>query len=210
MSIFNITNHSGGAYGADTSWDLIGRELGFSNHNHYRDTNNPKLSKQLRDLGIEAVLLTSDEMEIARNNIYQILKIKYKDDIRGNLQARNYYQVVRSDAVFAIATLSEDRRKVSGGTNTAVQLALCLDKPVYIWDIDTEQWYEYHGYYFKPCDTPVLTENYAGVGTRDIEDYHVMNKYSGKFEARPQYVGDIKRQLAENAIRKVYLKTLGI
>ena len=56
MSIFNITIHSGGAYGADTSWDLIGRELGFNNHNHYRDSNNPKLSKRLRDLYKERII----------------------------------------------------------------------------------------------------------------------------------------------------------
>ena len=30
-----ITNHSGGAVGADSMWDSIGRQFGVVNHNHY-------------------------------------------------------------------------------------------------------------------------------------------------------------------------------
>jgi len=31
----NYTNHSGGAHGADTKWDEIGKTYEFNNHKHY-------------------------------------------------------------------------------------------------------------------------------------------------------------------------------
>lgn len=58
---------------------------------------------------------------------------------------------------------------------------------------------------FEVEDTPVLTKNFAGVGTRDIENYQVLK--DGRWENRPQYVGDEKARAALSAIKSVFDKT---
>ena len=205
-----ITNHSGGAYGADAAWDIVGREFGVVNHKHYRDSANTRLSARLKKSGVKAAILTKEMMNAARAEVAKLLGITYKDDIRGNLQVRNYYQVSNADSVLAIAEIDpkSKNRGVKGGTNTAVQLAIKMGKPVYVWDTNSEQWYVYSKDGFVVSDTPVLTENFAGVGTRDIENYNVPNKATGKFEPRPQYMGADKQAKAEQAIRDVYAKSV--
>ena len=218
----DYTNHSGGAYGGDTFWDIIGRTFGVTNHKHYKDAGNLNISKQLKNAGVKATVLTKKQMDFAREKVKEILGIEYKDDLEGNLQVRNFYQVYNADAVYAIAKISPTTSpKVLGGTNTAVQLGIKMNKPVYVWDIDTEKWYtqdleflktgfdntkhefDYNGW--KEIDTPILTKNFAGVGSRDIEDYFV--KVDGKWEKRKKYVGKEKEEKAKQAIKDVYEKT---
>lgn len=215
-------NHSGGAYGGDTFWDLIGREFGVINHKHYRDAGNANLSQQLRNKGIKAEILTKEQMNFARQKVKELLGVEYEDDLKGNLQVRNFYQVYNSDAVYAVAKIaSSTKPEVYGGTDTAVQLGIKLNKPVYVWDIDSEQWYtqdtdflktgfdktkhewNYNGW--KKIETPTLTRNFAGIGSRDIENYNVQK--DGKWQPREEYVGKEKENAAKQAIRDVYEKT---
>lgn len=227
VDMSKLTNHSGGAYGGDTFWDIIGREFGVTEHKHYRDSGNQSLSKQLRDNKVTATVLTKEQMNKARTELEALLGEKYPDTIQGNLQVRNYYQVINSDAVFAIAKLdnSEDTSKpdnltdptksiksykfdkVKGGTNTAVQLGIKLNKPVYVWNITSEKWYKYDGFQFVETETPTLTKNFAGVGSRDIENYNVQDKETGNWVPRKEYVGKEKEEKAKQAIRDVYQKT---
>ncbi len=223
----DFVNHSGGAYGGDTLWDIVGRKFGVTEHKHYREENNQNLSKRLKSSGVKATVITKDQLEKARQEIKNILGISYPDTLQGNLQVRNYYQVANADAVFAIAKLanSVDKtkpdntidsnksvksyifNKVTGGTNTAVQLGIKLNKPVYVWDITTEKWYKFIDTEFKEVETPTLTKNFAGVGSRDIENYNVLNKETNKWESRKEYIGDEKAKKAEQAIEEVYSKT---
>jgi hypothetical protein len=110
-----------------------------------------------------------------------------------------------------------------GGTDVAVQLGIKLNKPVYVFDLDTQKWYTqdldflangynknkhdwlYNGWI--ETDTPKLTKNFAGVGTRDIESYNVKNKETNKWEPRKQYVGKQLEEIAAQAIRDVYKNT---
>ena len=214
------TNHSGGAYGGDTFWDIIGREFGVTKHKHYREQGNTGLSQQLKKAGIEATVLTKEQMDTARAEVKRILGKDYPDTLQGNLQVRNYYQVANADAVYAVAQLADENgrairsyldptiKEVTGGTNTAVQLGIALNKPVYVWDLGLKSWFEWNGEYFTAMsDTPVLTKNFAGVGSRDIESYNVKNK-DGNWVERPQYKGQEIEEAAKQAIRDVYQKTL--
>ena len=201
------TNHSGGAYGGDTYWDQIGREFGVTDQRHYKDAGNANLSQKLKNAGVKATVLTKEQMDRARTEVERLLGKKYPDNTEGNLQVRNYYQVANADAVFAIAKLSSDKTSVSGGTNTAVQLSIEMNKPTYVWDITTEGWYKYNGDTFEVTEIPTLTKNFAGVGSRDIENYNVKDKETGEWKPRKQYLGVKKEQAAKEAIRNVYEKT---
>ena len=203
-----FTLHSGGAYGADTEFNLLARQYGMTLMN-YRDSGNINMSKRLRDLGVLPIILGDDDMSLARNEIRKLLNESYNNDIQGNLKTRNYYQVANSNSVIAIGTLTNSKNDVTGGTSVAVRLGIAMNKPTYVWDLNTEMWYKYNidSKLFEPSATPTLTKNFAGVGTRDIEDYQVKNKATGKFESRKEYVGNDKASKAIQAIRDVFEKT---
>jgi exodeoxyribonuclease-5 len=212
-----FVNHSGGAYGGDTLWDLIGREFGVVQHKHYREKANTTLSKQLKAAGVQATVLTEEQMEAARDEVERLLGKKYPNTTEGNLQVRNYYQVANSDSVFAVATLNKKGDGVTGGTNTAVQLGIKLNKPVYVWDIASENWTKWDGTKFTNTEVPILTKNFAGVGSRDIESYPMPleKDASGKVTKwgtttdTGKYKGKEKEEAASRAIREVYEKTFG-
>lgn len=206
----DFTNYSGGAYGGDTFWDIIGREFGVTKHMHYKDAGNANLSQKLRNAGVTATILTKEQMDNARAEVERLLGQKYPDTLEGNLQVRNYYQVANADTVFAVAPLAKDLKSVTGGTNTAVQLGMVLNKPVYVWDITSEKWYKSQNGVFVETVTPVLTKNFAGVGSRDIENYNVKNKETGNWEPRKQYLGAAKEAAAKQAIRDVYANTFKV
>jgi len=204
FTMSNVENHSGGAYGADTLWDAIGRRHGVESHYHYRDKDNVKLSKTLKDAGVKAMVLTEDELEHAYFQVEKLLGLKLTKSIGGNLKARNYYQVVNSDSVLAIANLV-NAKNVMGGTNVAVQLGIKLGKPVYVFDLGTRKWHRWNGNEFVVTETPTLTQSFAGIGTRTVQPYNI--KSGDQWILNPKYTGDELANVAKQAIIDVYEKT---
>lgn len=203
----DYTMNSGGAYGGDTYWDVIGRQFGLTKINHFRPADNQRLSKTLRDRNVKPFSITHEQSNYAREQIKQLTGRELPYDIGGELLARNFYQVDKSDGVFAIANITSSQRAVEGGTNMAVQVGIKQGKPVHVYDLNTESWYQYNQSTgrFEVEDTPVLTKSFAGVGTRNIQNYKV-NK-NGQWVDREGYVGYDKALKAANAIKAVYQKT---
>lgn len=203
----DYTMNSGGAYGGDTYWDVIGRQFGLTNINHFRPADNQRLSKTLRDRNVKPFSITHEQSNYAREQIKQLTGIELPYDVGGELLARNFYQVDKSDGVFAIANITSSYKAVQGGTNMAVQVGIKQGKPVHVYDLNTESWYQYNQSTgrFEVEDTPVLTKSFAGVGTRNIQNYKV-NK-NGQWVDREGYVGYDKALKAANAIKAVYQKT---
>lgn len=203
----DYTMNSGGAYGGDTYWDVIGRQFGLTNINHFRPADNQRLSKTLRDRNVKPFSITHEQSNYAREQIKQLTGRDLPYDIGGELLARDFYQVDKSDGVFAIANITSSQKAVQGGTNMAVQVGIKQGKPVHVYDLNTESWYQYNQYTgrFEVEDTPVLTKSFAGVGTRNIQNYKV-NK-NGQWVDREGYVGYDKALKAANAIKAVYQKT---
>lgn len=203
----DYTMNSGGAYGGDTYWDVIGRQFGLTNINHFRPADNQRLSKTLRDRNVKPFSITHEQSNYAREQIKQLTGRELPYDIGGELLARDFYQVDKSDGVFAIANITSSYKAVQGGTNMAVQVGIKQGKPVHVYDLNTENWYQYNQSTgrFEVEDTPVLTKSFAGVGTRNIQNYKV-NK-NGQWVDREGYVGYDKALKAANAIKAVYQKT---
>lgn len=203
----DYTMNSGGAYGGDTYWDVIGRQFGLTNINHFRPADNQRLSKTLRDRNVKPFSITHEQSNYAREQIKQLTGRELPYDIGGELLARDFYQVDKSDGVFAIANITSSYKAVQGGTNMAVQVGIKQGKPVHVYDLNTENWYQYNQSTgrFEVEDTPVLTKSFAGVGTRNIQNYKV-NK-NGQWVDRGGYVGYDKALKAANAIKAVYQKT---
>jgi hypothetical protein len=170
--------HSGGARGADSEFEIIGREFGLIHFNHYwYGKRNPfskiddKISEEDYEEGVEMVYKAN-----------KILKRQNLDKYM-NLLARNWSQVKYSDAIYAISTL-KNNKEVNGGTSWACVFGILTDKPVYVFDQEKEQWFFWNDNKFEVCVCPKLTLNFAGIGTREIN------------------------QSGINAIRNLYTKTL--
>lgn len=203
----DYTMNSGGAYGGDTYWDVIGRQFGLTNINHFRPADNQRMSKTLRDRNVKPFPITNEQSNYAKEQIKQLTGRELPQDLAGELLARDFYQVDKSDGVFAIANITSSQKAVEGGTNMAVQVGIKQCKPVHVYDLNTERWYQYDQSTgrFEVEDTPVLTKSFAGVGTRNIQNYKV-NK-NGQWVDREGYVGYDKALKAANAIKAVYQKT---
>lgn len=203
----DYTMNSGGAYGGDTYWDVIGRQFGLTKINHFRPIDNQNMSKTLRDGNVKPFSITHEQSNYAREQIKQLTGRELPYNLAGELLARDFYQVDKSDGVFAIANITSSQKAVQGGTNMAVQVGIKQSKPVHVYDLNTESWYQYNQSTgrFEVEDTPVLTKSFAGVGTRNIQNYKV-NK-NGQWVDREGYVGYDKALKAANAIKAVYQKT---
>lgn len=202
-----VTLHSGGAYGADTDWDIVGRKYGIKSVKHYRDGGNRKLSKRLGNQNTKVTVLTKEQMQHARDKLKKLLGLTLENTLADNLTARNYYQVINADNILAIAPLLDNKKDVKGGTSTAIRLGKRLAKPTYVWDTNTQKWYRYNPQTkkFEETNTPKITKNFAGVGTRDIEYYDK----AGKGLGNPDYFGDDVREKAIKAIEDVYKNSFG-
>ena len=171
-SLAEITNHSGGAVGADSMFDIIGREFGVVNHNHYyHGAKTPKGNVALTN---EQVAEGIEEAKKAAT----VMGRPWNDEF-ASLLGRNWYQVKNATQVIAIAPLIKpgDKNKdgyvnrakktvVDGGTGYAVEMAIANDKEVYVFDINTNTWFYWDGSDYIESTVPVLHKNFAGIGSR--------------------------------------------
>jgi len=84
---------------------------------------------------------------------------------------RKYHKVKNSETTYAFGVLAENRKYVEGSQGWTVQLALQLNKKVYVYDDKTRQWYKGDRFVaslasphwtlvnrFVPCDPPTLDQ----------------------------------------------------
>lgn len=176
------TNHSGGAIGSDSYWGEIGKKYGVESKHYYRDgSKTPAGNTPVSD----SVLKEADNhLEEANKTLNR--RFPTTNEYVNNLLRRNWQQVKNSDAIFAVSTIASDNT-VNGGTGWAVQMAIDNGKPVHAFDQNKGKWFEYN-YSTKSwneTDTPTLTQNFAGIGTRELNE------------------------TGEKAIEEVYKKTFG-
>lgn len=227
--ISNYQNFSGGAYGGDTFFDVIGQEFGMYNSIHFTAPSAKVVSKDgkeytsssriasntLRNMQRKEHTVTEDRMVEAKNAILRLLKKDLPlNTVGGRLLIRDYFQAEAADAIFAVAPIGP-KGYVEGGTSMAVDLTIKMGKPVYVWDLKTEKWYQHvprsndatkDWANFQEMNTiPVLTPRFAGVGSRKTQNYitKVDDKYVTTAEAG-QYLGIEKEVAAKRAIRELY------
>lgn len=152
-----FTLHSGGAIGSDTYWSEAGKQFGIVTNHYYHGNKTPngnfEISESDYKEGVERVQRANQTLN-------------RKPDRYMDLLARNWAQVKYSDAIFAIGTIKNGI--VSGGTGWAVQMAIDAGKPVFVFDQVKDAWFKYQNNQWIKTDTPTLTENFAGIGTREI------------------------------------------
>ena len=180
-----FTLHSGGAKGADFAWGNIGASYGVSGK-HYFDATDAREGKQ-PPYGNTPI--TDEDRTIGERKAFhagkQMGRLSTKaQKVSDPLLIRDWNQVKNSDMVVAIAqkfdmpgdkfsNRADDERKalipqVSGGTGWAVQMAIAEGKPVFVFNQADGKWYMNFMGVWKYAEAPVLTANFAGIGTRNI------------------------------------------
>lgn len=168
----NYICHSGGCPGSDMFWENEGykhgvKTIAYSFGNHVQESKNQKvLTTEELNEGYKAVEIADKTLKRFVNRLpYPYVK---------NLLSRNWFQVKNAETVFAISRKFISRGKfVDGGTGWAVQMAVDNKKPIFVFDQKTNKWHKfnYETNAFDVIDyVPKLTENFAGVGTRELSD----------------------------------------
>lgn len=160
-------NHSGGAYGSDYYWGKIGEKYGVESKHYYRDGNKTPFG----NTSVSDSELKEADSHLEKANKALNRRFPTSNEYVNNLLRRNWQQVKNSDAIFAVSTIANNNT-VNGGTGWAVQMAIDNNKPVHVFDQDKGKWYGYN-YSTKSwdeTDTPTLTKNFAGIGTRKLND----------------------------------------
>lgn len=175
--------NSGGAIGADTVFENECLKnniqvIAWSFQGHDTKSRNVQiLTKEQLDEGFEHIKIANKSL---KRNVFNL-----KPYIR-NLLSRNWYQVVNSDNIYAISQLDNKFKTVSGGTAWAVQCGIDNQKVVYVFDSNYHSWFLYNydkEIFEKYDDIPVLSEKFAGIGSRQIDEESIMaikkiiNKY---------------------------------
>lgn len=165
--------HSGGAIGSDTMWSNIGKEYGVISNHYYSGNKTPngniEISESDKTEGQQKVTIAARQMG----------RIEPNQQVRNELLIRDWAQVKYANSVFAITTMlsvgdemnygkKAKIRQGKGGTGYAMQMAINEGKPVYIYDQIRKQWYKNIDGKWSTSDIPVLTNNFAGIGTREI------------------------------------------
>lgn len=180
-----FTLHSGGAIGADFAWGKIGASYGVSGK-HYFDATDTREGKRPP---YSNTPITDEERTLGERKAFhagkQMGRLSSKaQKITDPLLIRDWLQVQNSDMVVAIAqkfdkpgdkfsNRADDERKalipqVSGGTGWAVQMAISEGKPVFVFNQADSKWYMNFMGVWKYAEAPVLSNNFAGIGTRGI------------------------------------------
>lgn len=178
------TNHSGGCPGADMTWEILGMDYGvktiaYSFHNHVQESKTPyRLSNEELEESFDHVIMASKSLK--RDVLSQMPYVQ-------NLLSRNWFQVKNSEAIFPVGkfmpALRGNRKvilkhhQVAGGTGWAVQMAVDNQKPVFLFEQNIGHWFTYDysvGYFVEYEGIPTLTKNFAGIGTREINDAGIL------------------------------------
>jgi len=165
----NYICFSGGATGSDFLWSFESLKKGFkvvdfSFECHTTKSENRYIlsDKQLKE-GFEHIKIANVRLGRNIKNIQPYIR---------NLISRDWFQVKNSDAIFAIGLL-QGEDCVAGGTGWAIQTAIDNNKPIYLFEQNDNQWYyfDYESNRFEVYEkVPTLTNRFAGIGTRNIND----------------------------------------
>lgn len=199
----NIVIYSGGALGADSVWAMYAEYAGVPKENikHIiaygmkRPTGGSIALRQQEQQTGTNHYCTEDYSNLAREELAK-MGIMCREDKLGNLTARNYWQVKFADTVYAITAIKEG--KAQGGTATACECAIYMDKPLYVLNTEDCCWYKgtKEGY-TKVDNLPKLEGKVAMVGTRNIVRYFTP-------KGQNNYIGPEKEDKIRDMIASVF------
>ena len=155
---------SGEAEGSDLYWRGIANQHGIKG----KDFTTNNIDKVNREEATDKVIQANKTL----NRVFPVQPNKERTqkqaDYINNLILRDWLQVKNADTIIAIGRLKNGI--VEGGTGWAVQMAINEGKPVYVFSQNSGKWYKNINGKWESSDVPTLTPNFAGIGTRELND----------------------------------------
>lgn len=165
----NYICHTGAAIGADFIFENESIKKGFKVIAYSFEGHNTK-SKNRLILSPDELTEGFEHIKIANQrlnrNIYNL------NSYVKNLISRDWFQVKNSDTIFAVGNIDKSD-SVMGGTGYAISCGIDNKKPIYLYEQNYNYWYyfDYENMRFEIFEgIPKLTENFAGIGTRNINN----------------------------------------
>lgn len=174
----NYTCHSGGAIGSDSEFEKISIKYGVKVNAYSFEEHTTNSKNQ--------IILTDDEIAIGWEKAQKAAKSLKRNTHNlspyvKKLLARDWFQVKNSSAIFAVGYILDpgeqgtripnktNSQVVDGGTGYCCMMAIQHKKLVYVFNQKDNRWYKWEYNQFREIDyIPKLTENFAGVGTREL------------------------------------------
>lgn len=160
---------SGGADGADIEWGTCAASIGHRViHWSFPGHGSQAPESQLVRLDDEALKLADDAL---RDAAAALGKNPPRRPAVARLLQRNYYQVARSEACYAVTAIREN--VVPGGTAWATTMFAQLhpgSHSLYVFDQEKDAWFRFDGGTWGRIDSPPRpTGIWAGIGSRDLK-----------------------------------------
>ena len=162
-----LTIYTGGAKGVDTHVERLCHLYGHSCVVLIPSCH-PRAKSLTPDLDAATPTVTQVAIRLGRHVSHPIT-LQYVQ--------RNYHVIKPASLVLALGYFDELRKHVLGGTGWSVAMAQLLGKPLYVFDLDMEQWYWWNPtlQHYLPCEgmteeqiaLPTLQDHTAIVGTRE-------------------------------------------
>lgn len=160
----NHSMFSGEAEGSDLYWRGIANQYGIKG----KDFTTNNIDKVNREEATDKVIQANKTL----NRVFPVQPNKERTQKQSNyinnLILRDWLQVKNADTIIAIGRLKNGI--VEGGTGWAVQMAINEGKPVYVFSQNSGKWYKNINGKWESSDVPTLTPNFAGIGTRELND----------------------------------------
>lgn len=160
------TLYSGGLCGTEDAFGQMADKYGvkevnltFAGQALCRDKNVTILSEEELKRGDISMDLVSKMM---RRSYYE------SERIRKVLQVI-FHMVNNGHQVFAVGAILEDKT-VKGGTGWAVELAKFFNRPLHVFDQNTNQWYTWRAGAWHPDSPKIQYETFVGSGTRNLSE----------------------------------------
>jgi len=218
VKAFDYFGVSGGATGADTAFNRIGKELNMPVLNYSFEGN----AHNARKAGSLVRILTQTELEAADKALGKAnatLGRHFNADMDNtfsiNLLRRNYSIVKSADTIFAVGTLYKKgkARVASGGTGWGVQMAIDMQKPVRFFDQRANKWLQFDknlGDFVEMSKPPKLTPRFGGIGSRDLQanGEKAIRDLMEKASTEPKSIKPSKSTTTERNVRDDTAKAL--
>lgn len=176
----HITLISGGAKGSDTEWERLAKEHNLKTKIFTtKDYDNIDKGTTFYNEIEEAYKLACKQLDRPEINTGYVSK----------LVRRDYLQAKNAQAIYAIGNIIKPKEKdskgyinktnreiVSGGTGYCVQMAINLNKAVFVFNQKDTKWYLWNNFTYKFVSLKNVIPDlqgisyFAGIGTREITE----------------------------------------
>ena len=161
---------SGGAPGAEAEFGRCAERHRVEEVNFTFDGHKIQRHRGVRVLNHEEL----QSGDVSLEYVSRLLGRRYTDSptIRKVLQTL-WYQVNNGQEIYVIGTILDDGT-VRGGTGWGAEFAKLCNKPLFVFDQDKDDWFQWDGNSWHACDkakSPVVTHpHFTGTGTRTVRE----------------------------------------